>query len=56
MHDSILGSTNIYTSPADMAKWQRNLLTGQVGPKAWAALEAAGHTVIHLPGEIRKNR
>ena len=25
-------------------------------PEALAALEAAGHTVIHLPGEIRKNR
>ncbi len=25
-------------------------------PEALAALEAAGYTVMHLPGEIRKNR
>jgi len=31
--DSVIGSTNIYTTVEDLAKWDENFYTGQVGGK-----------------------
>lgn len=43
--DSVLGPTNVYTTVEDLAKWDENFYTGQVGGQAVIAQ-------VHQPGRL----